>query len=110
MFHLLVIFNILLASLSQVLLKSSAGNRHDSIVKEYLNWKVILGYSLLGISLLSNIYAMSKGVKVKEISSLEALGYMFVPVLSFFAFKEKINRRKVLSIFLIILGVIVFFI
>ena len=39
-----------------------------------------------------------------------ALSYLFVPVLSWFVFKEKISKTKAIAIGLIIGGVVVFFI
>lgn len=46
---------------------------------------------------------------VKELGTIEAASYLFVPVLAFVCFKEKINLRKVAAIALILVGVVVFF-
>ena len=61
------------------------------------------------LSMVLNIYAMSKGVMVKEVSIIESLSYMFVPMLSWFIFKEKLTPKKILAIAVIICGVGVFF-
>lgn len=61
-------------------------------------------------AMLMNIYAMSRGVKVQEVSIIEAMSYMFVPALSFVYFKEKLTWRKLGAIGIIIIGVIVFFV
>ena len=47
---------------------------------------------------------------VKEVSIIEALSYLFVPVLSWLFFKEKITWRKAGAIVVIMAGVVVFFI
>ena len=61
------------------------------------------------VTMLMNIFAMSKGVKVKEVSIIESMSYLFVPVLSFVLFKEKLTWRRVSAIGVIIIGVLVFF-
>ena len=64
----------------------------------------------MSLSMIVNIYAMSCGVKVKEVGMIEAFSYLFVPIFSCFFFKEKIPLRKGVSMLLIIVGVVIFFI
>ena len=73
------------------------------------NPRVLGGYALMGLSLLVNIFAMSHGIQVKEVSSIESLSYLFVPLLSLACFKEKITLRKALSIAIILIGIFIFF-
>lgn len=108
-YHILVVVAVLLASFAQLILKWSALDNHDKTWKDYLNLKVIVGYSLLSISLLVNIYAMSKGVLVKEVSTMETLSYFFVPFFSFMIFSEKLSKQKLVAIGMIMIGVVVFF-
>lgn len=108
-YYLLVVFSIFLASISQMLLKKGASTRYDSFLQEYLNVWVICGYCLLGISLLMNIFAISQGIQVKEVGTMEALSYLFVPVLSRLFFKEKFSWKKIGSILMILAGVFIFF-
>lgn len=108
-YYCIVFFSVFIASTSQLLLKSSSVAEHKSFVKEYLNIKVIAGYGIMFMSLFLNIYALSKGVQIKEVSTMESLSYLFVPVLSYITFKEKISLRKVISIGVIMVGVIIFF-
>ncbi len=109
MFYIVVIVSVLVASCAQMLLKKGASLSYTSFLKEYLNPWVICGYTLMGFSLVVNVYAMSKGIQVKEVSIIESLSYLFVPLFSFFFFQEHITRRKVLSIFVILMGIAVFF-
>ncbi len=109
-YYILVIVGVLLASVSQILLKKSASVEHSSIITEYLNVRVIFGYGLLTLSLGLDLWALHFGVQAKEVSSIEALSYLFVPVLSWFVFKEKISKTKAIAIGLIIGGVVVFFV
>ena len=64
----------------------------------------------MGMSLLLNIFCMSQGVQVKEVSIIESLSYLFVPLLSWLFFKEKITWRKAGAIAVIMAGVIMFFV
>ena len=109
MYYIVVITSVFIAALSQLLLKSSSKDEHENVIREYLNWKVICGYGMMGVSLLMNIFAMSKGVQVKEVSIIESLSYLFVPALSFFVFKEKLSWQKIGAIAVIMVGVVVFF-
>lgn len=109
MYYVLVVFDVFIAALAQMLLKSSSMNKHKSFVSEYLNPKVIGSYSIMVLSLVLNIFALNHGVMLKELSIIESLSYMFVPAMSFLFFKEKITFRKVVSISVIMTGVVVFF-
>ena len=109
MYYIVVITSVFIAALSQLLLKSSSKDKHENVIREYLNWKVICGYGMMGVSLLMNIFAMSKGIQVKEVSIIESLSYLFVPALSFFVFKEKLSWQKIGAIAVIMVGVVVFF-
>lgn len=109
MYYLIAIFSVFVSAVSQMLLKKGASGEHGSVVKEYLNPWVIGGYALMGASLLLNVFAMSKGLQVKELSSIEALSYIFVPVLALIFFKERISVRKALSAALILAGIAIFF-
>ena len=110
MFYLIVIGSVLLASVAQMLLKKGAMIPHESFLKEYLNPWVISGYVLMGLSLVLNVFALSRGVQVKEVSILESLSYLFVPILSYLCFREKLNLRKAGSTLLILIGIIIFFV
>ena len=74
-----------------------------------MNGWVIGGYAIMFGTMVMNIFAMSKGVQVKEVSIIESMSYLFVPALSFVIFKEKLTWRKISAIAIIIIGVIIFF-
>ena len=84
--------SVTLASVSQVLLKRSTFNKYDLLIKEYINPWVICGYLFLGCSMLLTIFAYS-GIDYKNGPVIESLGNVFVPILSYFAFKERISLR-----------------
>ena len=110
MYYLLVILSVLSAAGAQMLLKQGAKKQFPTFIHQYLNPWVIGGYGIMGASLLLNIFCLSHGVQVKEISIIESLSYLFVPLLSWFFFKESITWRKAGAIAVIMIGVVVFFI
>ena len=109
MFYLLVILSVFAAAGAQMLLKQGARQNYADFWRQYLNPWVIGGYAIMACSLILNIFCMSRGVQVKEVSTIESLSYLFVPVLAFFLFREEITLRKAVAIAIIITGVILFF-
>lgn len=109
MYYLLVVLSVLSAAGAQMLLKQGAKKGYSSFLRQYLNPWVITGYGIMGASLLLNIFCLSHGVQVKEVSIIESLSYLFVPALSWALFKESITWRKAGAIAVIMAGVLVFF-
>ena len=109
-YYLLVILSVFLAACAQMLLKQGARQQYATWRRQYMNGWVIGGYVIMFGTMLMNIFAMSKGVQIKELSIIESMSYLFVPTLSFVIFKEKLTWRKVCAIAIIIIGVIVFFV
>lgn len=109
-YYILVIISVLAAAGAQMLLKQGTKKQYASFIRQYLNSWVIGGYCIMGASLLLNIFCLSHGVQVKEISIIESLSYLFVPVLSWVFFKERITWRKAGAIAVIMVGVVVFFV
>lgn len=110
MYYLLVILSVLAAAGAQMLLKQGAQMQYPILLRQYLNPWVIGGYGIMGASLLLNIFCLSHGVQVKEISVIESLSYLYVPVLSWMFFKETMTLKKVGAIVVIMAGVIIFFV
>ena len=108
-FYALLILGIFASSCSQILLKKSADMKHRSWIGSMLNWRVITAYLIFFSSLFINITAMGNGVEMKELPIMESLGYVFVPILSYFFIGENITKRVCLSIALILLGIYVFY-
>lgn len=109
MYYLIVILSVFFAACAQMLLKQGACQQYDTWWRQYINGWVIGGYAIMMGAMLMNIYAMSKGVRVQDVSIIESMSYLFVPMLSFAIFKERLTWRKVISIGVIIIGIIVFF-
>ena len=110
MMYILVISSVFLAACAQMLLKQGARQQYDIWWRQYINGWVIGGYAIMFATMIMNIYAMSIGVEVKEVSIIESMSYLFVPILSFVIFKERLTWRRVGAIAVIIIGLMVFFI
>ena len=110
MYYIIVISSVFLAACAQMLLKQGARQQYATWWRQYMNGWVIGGYAIMFSTMMINIFAMSRGVQVKEVSIIESVSYLFVPALSFFIFKEKLTWRKISAIAIIIIGVIVFFV
>lgn len=108
-YYVIVVLVVFASACSQMLLKKAASIEYNSFIRQYLNPWVISGYGIMGLAVIVNIYCMSKGVQVKELSIIESLSYLFVPCLSWMFFGEKITKRKALAIGLIFIGIIIFF-
>ena len=109
MYYIIVILSVFAAACSQMLLKQGARKEYASWWRQYINPWVIGGYAIMMGSLVLNVWCMSKGVLVKEVSTIESLSYLFVPVLALLLFKEKLTKRKICAIGIIILGIVLFF-
>ena len=106
MYMLIFFLSVLVASVSQILLKKSALKQYDSRIKEYVNPYVIIGYGMLFLSMLMTIYAY-KGVDLKTGPVIEATGYLYVALLSYLFLKEKISNKKKIGLFMIVVGVVI---
>lgn len=109
MYYIIVILSVFAAACAQMLLKQGARKEYASWWRQYINPWVIGGYAIMMGSLVLNVWCMSKGVLVKEVSTIESLSYLFVPVLALLLFKEKLTKRKICAIGIIILGIVLFF-
>ncbi len=95
------------SAVSQILLKQSANQEHESALKEYLNWRVITAYMIFGSVLLVNTYAYTQ-VDMKYGPVLDTFTYVFVLILSWLVLKEKITRGKLIGNLLIVAGVLIY--
>ncbi len=103
----IIVVGALISSFSQIMLKKSAQKTYSSKIKEYFNPLVIIAYGLFfGCTLLS-MYAL-KVVPLSMAPILEASGYIFVTILSYIFFKEKLTRKQFIGIILIIFGIVIY--
>lgn len=101
------LFGIIISSFAQLILKKTATEEHDSILKEYLNLPVIISYTVFVLSTFCATFAY-KGIPLSMGPVLESTQYVFIAVLSYVFLRENISRRKILGLAIIITGVLVY--
>lgn len=104
----LYITSVVIASVSQLLLKKSASQEHGSFLKEYLNPYVIAGYGMLFLSMFLTVLAF-RGLDYKNGPVIESLGYVLVLFLSRVFFKEKLTYKKLVGTGCILVGIVIFY-
>ncbi len=104
---IIFLISVFISSVSQVVLKKSAKQQHESRVKEYLNSRVIGAYGMFFLATLLTTLAY-RGVPLSMGVILESTGYVYVAILGWVILKEKMNRYKVVGNVLIIVGILLF--
>lgn len=107
-YMMLLVLSVVVASFSQILLKKSAGKVYESVIREYLNVFVIVGYGMMVVSTLLTVGGYA-GLEYKNGAVIEALGFVLVMFLSRIFFGEKITKKKLLGNSLILLGIFAFY-
>ncbi len=104
---LLFLFSVFISSVSQILLKKSAGTVYENRWKEYMNPRVITAYGIFFLSTLATMWAY-KAVPLSLGAVLEATGYLWVTILGILFLKEHVSVKKWIGLGLIILGIVIF--
>ena len=105
---LILILSVVVASFAQILLKKSDAKTYSSPIKEYLNVYVICGYGMMFLSMFITVMAY-RGLDFSNVPVVESLGYVVVMLLSYLFFKEKITKKKLLGMAVILCGIFVYY-
>lgn len=106
-YSLIMVVSVFISSVSQIMLKKSAQRSYSSKLREYLNPLVIIAYGLFFGCTLISMYAL-KVVPLSMAPILEASGYIFVAVMSAVLLKEKMSRRQLIGMVLILAGIVIY--
>ena len=106
-YFIIMIISGMLSSFSQVLLKKSAETKKDSVIKEYLNPYVIIGYGITAFCMILTMIGY-RGVPFKYGSVLESLTYIYIMILSKILLGENLTKKKIIGNLIIVAGVIIF--
>ena len=107
-YYALGILSVVIASCSQILLKKGAMKKYESFIREYLNVYVISGYIFMFGSVFLTMIVY-RGMNFMNVPVLEAIGYVLVPILSYFFFKERLTKKKMAGIACILAGIFVYY-
>lgn len=100
-------FSVFVSSVSQTLLKKESMKEHENVVKEYLNFPVIFAYGLFFASTFLTMLAYKK-LPLSMSPAFESSSYIFVTIFGVTLFKEKITRKKLIALAMILAGIIIF--
>ncbi len=100
---ILFLFSVMIASISQILLKLGSKNEKNLYINKY----TIGGYFILIISTFCTVMAYKK-IPLSTGVLLETLSYIFVPCLSFHFLGEKLSRKRIIGMVVIVIGIIIF--
>lgn len=103
----LFVFSVFISSVSQTILKTSAEKKYDNCLQEYLNPKVIIAYGIFFLSSLITVVAY-KYVPLSLGPILESCGYIFITLLGYFILHEKVGKKKLIGLMVILMGIGIF--
>ena len=103
----IMLVSVFVASVSQVMLKKSAECPRESRIQEYLNPLVIAAYILFVGCTLVTVIAY-RGIPLSLGPVLEATSYVYVTAFGVWIFKEKLDRRKLVALALILGGIFIY--
>ncbi len=99
--------SVFISSVAQVMLKVAANKTYDKKIKEYVNPLVITAYGIFFLSTILTMYAL-KFVPLTMSPIIESTSYIFVPVLGVFMLRERISKRRLLGMGIMVIGIFVF--
>ena len=103
----LLLFSVFISSVSQILLKKAADKTYKDHIREYINPLVIFAYGMFFCSVILTMLAL-RNIPLSMQPILESAGYIFVTVMGYFFLKERIEKKKLAGIGLILLGILIF--
>lgn len=103
----MLFMTVFLSAVSQLMLKSSALEKHKSWIFEYLNAKVIAAYVLYFGCVCIDLLAL-KIVPASYIPIIETSSYVFVTILSAVVFKEKVSLKQFFAMLLVVCGIFIY--
>ena len=107
LYSCIYLLGVFIAAVSQVMLKKAAKKEYGSTVGEYLNPLVVSAYVLFFITTFMTIYAY-KVIPISLGPILEATSYIYVTIFGVTIFKERLGKKKVVALLLILAGIAVY--
>lgn len=102
-----LLFSVFVSSVSQILLKKAANKTYKNPLMEYINPLVAIAYTMFFCSIFLTMLAL-KNLPLSMSPILESAGYLFVSVLGYIFLKERFGKKKIIGLFLIMIGIAVF--
>jgi drug/metabolite transporter (DMT)-like permease len=106
-YAVILLLCVFVSAVSQVILKKAAQKKYASVLKEYINPLVIFAYMMFFATTIVSILAY-KGIPLSMGPVLEATSYVYVTIFGATIFKEKINKKRLLALAFILIGIIIY--
>ena len=107
LYSLIYVSAVFISAVSQIMLKLSARKEYKSRIHEYMNPLVIVSYGLFfGCTLITLLAYRKVPLSLGQI--LESSGYIFITILGTTILKEKLSKKKMIGMAVILLGIFVF--
>ncbi len=103
----ILLLGTFISAVSQVILKKAALKKYDSRIKEYLNFPVIFAYTLFVLTTFMCIIAY-RVIPLSFGPVLESTSYIYVTIFGVLIFKEKVTKKKLAALCLILAGIVVY--
>lgn len=103
----IAVLSVLIADISQIILKKSATKEYGAWYKAYLNMPVIFAYTLFLASTVCSVIAL-KRLPLSLSPMWQSLGQIFIVIFSYLFLHEKPGKAKLTGIGIIILGIVIF--
>ena len=105
---ILALTAVMIAGIAQLVLKASANRTIEKpLLKKVFNIKVGLAYGLMLCSSFLNVIAL-RHLELKLVPVIEAIGFLWVPILSVLFLKEKLSKQNILGCGIIVVGIGIF--
>ncbi len=106
-FFILIVIYVVLNSTAQILIKLGTLEMPEvNGIYDLLNFKLVTGVGLFGMSFITWIYILSKNNLSYAFPFAVGLGYMTVIFLSIFVLKEAVTNLQLTGISLVWIGII----
>ncbi len=103
----LMLFGVMISSLSQILLKTAANRTYASRIREYLNPLVITAYAVFFGATLCTVWAY-RVIPLSMGPILESSSYVFVSIFGYLFFREKMTKKKLIGLAAIVCGITIY--
>jgi multidrug transporter EmrE-like cation transporter len=106
---LIMLAGVIIAALSQFILKKAATREYKRFIDQYLNWRVVVGYGMMVLSTFCTIIAQ-RVIPLSMSPIWDACSQIFVLSIGFFILHESLTKRKLTGVALMLAGILIFLI
>ena len=104
---IVMLLSVLVAGISQIMLKKAAMRSYDAWIKQYLNPLVIFAYVLFVLSTIFSVLGYQK-LPLSMMPVWNASGQFFVTLFAYLFLRERPNKKKLLGLGIVLAGIVVF--